>query len=453
MAGPLAFLSSAAAKTIVMTITCGCLGHGLFTASSVIADLEQELSASQILWAFLTILTEYKLYVFCLIEISFYIFWFIVSWGHSIAYGEITTDELQQLQSSSLSYVFFKCVVMTTLLDQYWPECVVWASYFALVWAGKSFVSLGRKRFKNLHAQGVLDASIFRRHSICLFWVCCYHFVLACVPLILFFEEIGWHPCLLFVLDSFQVFLQALTVLLNYVIYLRTIEQPDQWPYRDSCNHGIELVGVCIVEIFHIINLIYIWSYQFLCFTLLDLVLLQYLASAFMKLRQSIRTHRDYFAVIYDINNKYPDATLSDLEEDDVVCTICQDNVTEGKKLPCGHIFHLKCLQDWMRYKQICPTCRSDLKGGENQNSQREPEQNRGWSFSWGLRLTSWFNFRVRAVRTTNIDEQVTRVHEIFPHESMNLIRADILETGSAEAAIDRAFNRQEQAVENNDFN
>merc|ERR550517_2004453 len=32
--------------------------------------------------------------------------------------------------------------------------------------------------------------------------------------------------------------------------------------------------------------------------------------------------------------------------------------ITVGKQLPCGHIFHLECLKEWFRRNPICPTCR-----------------------------------------------------------------------------------------------
>lgn len=48
-------------------------------------------------------------------------------------------------------------------------------------------------------------------------------------------------------------------------------------------------------------------------------------------------------------------------------CAICLETMSFGKKLPCGHIFHLRCLARWMRTNQnqntafSCPLCRSSL--------------------------------------------------------------------------------------------
>lgn len=50
-----------------------------------------------------------------------------------------------------------------------------------------------------------------------------------------------------------------------------------------------------------------------------------------------------------------------------------------AKKLPCGHILHLKCLKAWLERQQACPTCRrpviptgtsaTDRAGADNQNA------------------------------------------------------------------------------------
>jgi len=43
----------------------------------------------------------------------------------------------------------------------------------------------------------------------------------------------------------------------------------------------------------------------------------------------------------------------------DHLCIICRDEITQetSKKLSCGHIFHIACLQNWMIRQYSCPTC------------------------------------------------------------------------------------------------
>ncbi|TKA72874.1 hypothetical protein B0A55_06649 [Friedmanniomyces simplex] len=87
-----------------------------------------------------------------------------------------------------------------------------------------------------------------------------------------------------------------------------------------------------------------------------------------------------------DMNTRYPDATTEEIRGD--ACIVCRESMLaweqpatgqaqaaqgqpapahaparrdEGlraKKLPCGHILHLRCLKAWLERQQVCPTCR-----------------------------------------------------------------------------------------------
>lgn len=50
--------------------------------------------------------------------------------------------------------------------------------------------------------------------------------------------------------------------------------------------------------------------------------------------------------------------------EKEVKCAVCQDDVPEGTEIPkikCGHHFHQECLDEWCKYKQVCPVCKAEL--------------------------------------------------------------------------------------------
>ncbi|KAL4238287.1 hypothetical protein ACF0H5_002999 [Mactra antiquata] len=38
-------------------------------------------------------------------------------------------------------------------------------------------------------------------------------------------------------------------------------------------------------------------------------------------------------------------------------CAICYTELSHGKMLPCNHVFHSKCLQDWFNVRRVCPMC------------------------------------------------------------------------------------------------
>jgi hypothetical protein len=54
------------------------------------------------------------------------------------------------------------------------------------------------------------------------------------------------------------------------------------------------------------------------------------------------------------------------LFKDNMECCICIadfDASTEIRRTRCGHCFHGKCLQGWLKVNRTCPLCRSDLVG------------------------------------------------------------------------------------------
>lgn len=43
-------------------------------------------------------------------------------------------------------------------------------------------------------------------------------------------------------------------------------------------------------------------------------------------------------------------------------CTICQDDFTshvDVRVLPCEHLFHVKCIDEWFQHHHVCPLCRA----------------------------------------------------------------------------------------------
>ena len=42
-------------------------------------------------------------------------------------------------------------------------------------------------------------------------------------------------------------------------------------------------------------------------------------------------------------------------------CVVCMNSKGTKIKLSCGHIFHRKCIEEWARWKTLCPTCNKDI--------------------------------------------------------------------------------------------
>lgn len=58
------------------------------------------------------------------------------------------------------------------------------------------------------------------------------------------------------------------------------------------------------------------------------------------------------------------------LNKDDVKCSICQEEYADGEEvgtLPCQHMYHVCCAQQWLRMKNWCPICKTSAAESQPQ--------------------------------------------------------------------------------------
>lgn len=127
-----------------------------------------------------------------------------------------------------------------------------------------------------------------------------------------------------------------------------------------------------------LLNLLVIWGFHGVSYTLIDMFILMNVRSAFLKLRKVLDSVRQYREAERQLRVLYPDATKEDLENADDNCAICREHMDSAKRLPCGHFFHQACLQQWMKYRSICPTCRYDLVAARPAAEANAPNNNDG---------------------------------------------------------------------------
>ncbi|KAF2717364.1 hypothetical protein K431DRAFT_288578 [Polychaeton citri CBS 116435] len=108
----------------------------------------------------------------------------------------------------------------------------------------------------------------------------------------------------------------------------------------------------------------------------------------FSSFSKRVSDYLNYRKATSDMNTKYPDATEEEIRGD--ACIVCREDMVawesaqpangarrdEGlraKKLPCGHILHLRCLKAWLERQQVCPTCRRPVVATPD---AAQPQQN-----------------------------------------------------------------------------
>lgn len=117
-----------------------------------------------------------------------------------------------------------------------------------------------------------------------------------------------------------------------------------------------------------------------------------------------LATFVKYRKATQDMNARYEDATVEDIQREDT-CIICREDMrpwsvtnpevppaapgaapparapvvnerTRPKRLPCGHILHLGCLKSWLERQQVCPTCRRPVLDTASGQPTRGPTNN-----------------------------------------------------------------------------
>lgn len=86
-----------------------------------------------------------------------------------------------------------------------------------------------------------------------------------------------------------------------------------------------------------------------------------------------------YHETAAKLDNQYPTLTSEQVEAlHERICIICREELavqwrgsSKPKKLPCGHVFHMRCLKNWIERQQVCPTCRYSLNQDGNNDSTR----------------------------------------------------------------------------------
>merc|ERR1719500_267926 len=114
--------------------------------------------------------------------------------------------------------------------------------------------------------------------------------------------------------------------------------------YLVSCIHSMHLL-YCV----NFISLTALfWFYQ--------------LRTNWHSLCQSRQKHRRFIFMRKKMRQTYKPLTLEELRSGDT-CPICWESYDKTcRVLPCTHIFHVHCIQQWFEQESTCPTCRYNLQ-------------------------------------------------------------------------------------------
>ncbi len=109
-----------------------------------------------------------------------------------------------------------------------------------------------------------------------------------------------------------------------------------------------------------------------LMWTGLPLHIVRQLYATFISLQKRVMDVVKYRRTTSGFDQRFPEATDEELQRADV-CIVCRYELRQGRRLPCGHVLHARCLRGWLERQQTCPICRSDLLAPPQPHLQPPP--------------------------------------------------------------------------------
>ena len=71
------------------------------------------------------------------------------------------------------------------------------------------------------------------------------------------------------------------------------------------------------------------------------------------------------------INNLSTEEEIEKIKQEKInICNICLSEIEKGKYLNCGHVFHLKCIKEWVSVNAKCPICKASIITDQNVRSR-----------------------------------------------------------------------------------
>ncbi|KAI8906363.1 hypothetical protein EDD86DRAFT_60024 [Gorgonomyces haynaldii] len=175
--------------------------------------------------------------------------------------------------------------------------------------------------------------------------------------------DVGPSLLIYFGFEYAMLSLSLMVSFVKYTLHLTDLQREHPWEdksmylfYVDLFNDFMKLAGYLVFFglvmhyyglPLHIVRDVYVTGRQF-----------------YQRLMDLIR----YREATANMEQRYPVATEQELEQTDRICIVCREEMHLGeqrglmpKKLPCGHMFHMRCLRSWLERQQACPTCRQSV--------------------------------------------------------------------------------------------
>ena len=351
--------------------------------------------------------------------------------------GPLRALERKKLNERLVNYLLFKLLFVGAMLEHGVGGVTMWISWVALACFLKSFAMLGRDRVEYL-----LNVNGVEKSRPLVLVVLVFLTSTAIAVSIMLWAPVSVSLGLLLIFDCVNVDIDCLHTFAKVAVFHYDAKQNGDWEER---GHYLYMVDVgsesllLLASLLHYAHLLYLLG---ISFTLIDVILLLNMRNVFLSLIRKWNNYTTFVAMEEELRLRYPTIEGDEIPADQV-CAICRDSMTVAKVLPCGHLYHLRCIRGWLEENQnSCPMCRYDLRKatradpGPNAIQQEQGEDadaNNGGNGGFLEWFLPFFGGGARPIRPEDVD----RILEMFPNINREVIVADLQQTGSAELTIE----------------
>lgn len=279
-----------------------------------------------------------------------------------LIFGSMRVSEQQILREAFWDFFSQKVVFLLFILDAKTnEERSAWAVWFTVIGSILLLSSICKDRFEYL-----ASSPAAKRWSLVKVYILMSLLLIitaSCTAAI--FVNYNFSTQTLFLLaDATYALTYVISVITRFLILTYDMRTNSVWENRASIIYYCDLIFAMLMFSIELLNRSHILIISNASL-IIKFACLMKIHTVVMEIHRRYRRHRNYLLVQL-MESNFPMATKEDVDRNSDDCAICWDAMESARKLPCGHLFHNSCLRSWLEQDTSCPTCRTSLKGQQD---------------------------------------------------------------------------------------
>lgn len=276
-----------------------------------------------------------------------------------LVFGTLRVSEQLHIRDTFTDYFIQKMIFLVFVLDaKSLQEKGAWPIWYFILCSTLLLARTCRDRFEYLSSTPTTKFWSLIRISILITFLL---FITVICNYFVFVRSFSKFYLFLFA-DAIYVYTFVISVITRIAVVSYDMRTNSVWENRAAVIYYSDLIFAIFmftIDLAHQLHLIVIGQVSLLV-KLFCLLRLNTLSS---EIRRRYRKHRNMLTVIQLMESSFPMASDEEIEKNSDDCAICWDIMESARRLPCGHLFHNSCLRSWLEQDTSCPTCRTSVKG------------------------------------------------------------------------------------------